>query len=387
MKKTKILFVIPSFNSGGTVSSLASIINSPLSSSYDIDVFSIKKSGYNKTLSSFSIGLNDAISALHCGFSSLSTKDRIKFTLLKTIYRISALRTSINNYVERRTIRRIEERKKYDYVVAFQEHYTTRFVQGFHCERKIAWVHCDYAYAVDESNNELEMYSRYFKIVCVSNYTRQSFISRYPLLENNTIAIHNLFDESIVLEKANELIDDKRFDSSVFTIISVGRVSAVKQFSLIPSIASGLKNHNIKFKWYILGAAKYPEELQKLNDGIERNDVQECVFYLGAKINPYPYYLKSDLLVCLSKSEACPMIFNEAKILHLPILSTDFGSACEFIEDGKNGFITTLEQIPVKIEELIRHTDNLDLIKSNNSFIDDDPNRVIVSQLNNLFQQ
>lgn len=386
MQKTRILFVIPSFNTGGTVSSLVSIINSQFSSLYDIDVFSIKKSGSNETLSFYDIGLNDAISAVHCGFSSLTKKERIKFSLLKILLRIPFIGSFINRHVEKMTIRRIEKKNNYDYVVAFQEDYTTRFVKNFHCEKKIAWVHCDYAYAIDKSKSELELYSDYYRIVCVSNYTRKEFVNRYPSLGNRTIAIHNLFDASIIKEKSAITIEDSQFESSAFSILSVGRISAVKQFSLIPSIAADLLSRNLLFKWYIIGNANYQDELQKLNNEIEKYGVQDCVLYLGGKNNPYPYFVKSDLLVCLSKSEACPMVFNEAKVLRLPILSTDFGSSYEFIEEGKNGFITSIEQIPVKLEELIINKESLYNMKKASLADADDSNGIILSQLRQLFE-
>ena len=43
------------------------------------------------------------------------------------------------------------------------------------------------------------------------------------------------------------------------------------------------------------------------------------------------------MVVSTSVSEACPNVINEAKILHTPIVATNFGSVYEFIEDGVNG--------------------------------------------------
>ena len=383
MQKTRILFVIPSFNTGGTVSSLVSIINSQFSSLYDIDVFSIKKSGSNETLSFYDIGLNDAISAVHCGFSSLTKIERIKFLLLKILLRIPFIGSFINRLVEKMTIRRIEKKNNYDYVVAFQEDYTTRFVMNFHCEKKIAWVHCDYAYAFDKSKNELELYSDYYRIVCVSNYTRKEFVNRYPSLGNRTIAIHNLFDGDLVLEKSKGAIDDSRFDNYYFTIVSLGRVREVKRFYLIPEMAAKLRDMNVAFRWYIIGGGNNNRDFQRVIDAISQYGVENEVIYLGSKSNPYPYLKTADLLVSTSMSEACPMVFNEAKLLHVPILSSDFGSAFEFIEQGKDGYITSIEDMPTKLAELVQNREKLKLNKSANSY--KDTNNSILKQLYSLF--
>lgn len=47
-------------------------------------------------------------------------------------------------------------------------------------------------------------------------------------------------DTDAILAKAEKGIDDNRFTTDKFTIISVGRISEVKQFHLIPEIALNL---------------------------------------------------------------------------------------------------------------------------------------------------
>ena len=54
---------------------------------------------------------------------------------------------------------------------------------------------------------------------------------------------------------------------------------------------------------------------------ISDHSVENEVICLGNKTNPYPYFKVADLLVSTSSSEACPMIFNEAKILNLPVMA------------------------------------------------------------------
>lgn len=48
------------------------------------------------------------------------------------------------------------------------------------------------------------------------------------------------------------------------------------------------------------------------------------VILLGAKSNPYPYFMQSNLQVCLSQSESFSYVIAESKVLHIPVLCNDF---------------------------------------------------------------
>ena len=113
-------------------------------------------------------------------------------------------------------------------------------------------------------------------------------------------------------------------------------------------------------------------------------EVGDCVIYLGEKDNPYCYIRNSELLVNTSLSEACPYVINEAKILHKPVVCTDFGSAEEFIENGVNGYISPIESIHEPIISLIKNQELYDKMVSNISdFVYD--NKRIINQIVGLF--
>lgn len=362
--KTKILFIVPGFSLGGTTTALTSLLNCGLSELFDIDVFAIMRKNYRiQPLVSHDIGQNGLTTAFYGDFSQFCTKDKLKYLFIKLVKRNKSLLPKLENWVTKRTINKIEKHKQYDVVIGFQEELATRFTSYFTCPHKIAWIHCDYVKTFGKEVDETDIYSHFEKIVCVSQFTRQGFIGRYPSLSDKIVAIHNLFDAEHIKELSKATIDDHRFDASHFTIISMGRVHDVKRFYLIPEIAAQLKKVNLDFRWYILGSADIPSELKRLMDAIHNYDMEENVIYLGGKSNPYPYLKVADLLVSISKSEACPMIFNEAKVLHVPILSADFGSAFEFIEEGKDGYITSTEELSPKLIELVSQPNELTSIR------------------------
>ena len=47
------------------------------------------------------------------------------------------------------------------------------------------------------------------------------------------------------------------------------------------------------------------------------------------------------------------MIFNEAKILNLPILTNNYGAAYEFIKEGHDGLICEIDQMADAIVNII----------------------------------
>lgn len=382
--KTKILFVVPGFSLGGTTTALASMLNCKFTDDYDIDVFAITRRDYNQQpIVSHDIGLNGLTTAYYGDFSQFPTKEKVKYLFVKLLKQFQSRSMKLENWVIEQTVKKIEQKKQYDVVVGFQELRATQFASRFKCPRKIAWIHCDYASTYGEELDELDLYRRFEKVVCVSQFTRQGFVGRYPSLAEKTVAIHNIFDAESVMERSKLPIDDSRFDTSHFTIISLGRVHEVKRFYLIPEIAAQLKKAGLIFRWYILGSADIPDELKRLTDAIRQYSVGDEVLFLGGKSNPYPYLKAANLMVTISKSEACPMIFNEAKILHVPVLSSDFGSAYEFIEQGNGGYISSLENLPQKLLELANHPDLLASMRNNQVFFDS--NSTILGQLTELF--
>ena len=59
------------------------------------------------------------------------------------------------------------------------------------------------------------------------------------------------------------------------------------------------------------------------------------------------------MLVCLSSSETFNYTIAEAKAIGVPVVSTDFPCAFEFIEHEKNGLILPIEKIADGIKRML----------------------------------
>ena len=347
----RLLFITPSRSIGGTNSSLSSII-SFLKDKFDIKVLVISSSGEG-TYSFDDIVISNALlDAYHTDYSKLDSSIKILAFFIKTLKRIlNLLSISGENIINRLAVKSIGKEYNFDVVIGFSEGVSMRLASQFNVPSKVTWIHCDYDRAVPEYINELSFYEKFNDIVCVSKYTKQKFINRYPSLASRTIYIYNLLDVDRIKCLSEAPIDDKTFRNDLFTIVSMGRMDPVKGFSLIPKIASELKQRACKFRWFIIGG---PEnyEFSKVKSEIQKYDVDDVVFLLGAKRNPYPLLRASNLYVSTSFSEACPMVFLEAKTLGVPIVSADFGSAHEFV--GEHGFVLSVGGFPKLLEDLIQ---------------------------------
>lgn len=377
----KILFIIPSLATGGTNSSLDSFYTQ-FKDKYHISVFSIAHQPRNHNYS-FDEALlkQDKVLSLFCAnFSDQKGLYKILAFFFKTTQSLCRkFNINLAEVYGKKVVRKIESAQKYDFVVGFQEGFATKFASFFQKSNKVAWIHCNYDFYLSLGKSEENMYNKFTNIVCVSKYTASVFANRYPALGPRTMYIHNLIDSNRIKELAQNSVSDAVFSTDIINLISVGRFSTVKRFREIPSMAHALKNRGLKFVWYILGPADDSGESVLFSENMDKYSVNDCVKWLGGKSNPYPYFKKADIYVCLSESEACPMVFKEAKLFGLPIVTTDFPSAYEFVNE-EDGIISSLENMPDAINSMI---DKIE--KGYTKKIVNDDNSEIINKFNSLF--
>ena len=349
--KKKILFVIPDFYIGGTNKSLENLLLLVDNNIYEIRIFSLYEDGDSyykeKVFKPYLIkkSLFYRLFHDHFWFRKFST-------LASLLFRCNASR-----FLHKFEINRIQKKEKFDSVIAYQESSATICVSMLrNCSNRIAWVHCELRYWLQDlvKGRKLEEagdYSKYDKIICVSESARQSFLSLYPQLSDKVMFIYNSVDDNHIKELADDVKANVPFSDTTFNILSVGRFSPTKQFDLIPKIVSELKKMTSKpFCWYIIASTE--ECLQDMLDKIKKYDVSREVILLGAKDNPYPYFKKSDLFVCTSESESFSYVIAESKVLHVPVLCNNIPVAKEVVSD-EEGWISSIADMPGTLSRII----------------------------------
>lgn len=347
----KILFVFPSFNIGGTTVSVRNLMSLLSKDGYDCWLMPLNAQGVL-------IHLYDDVKQVKTPFfvRALSVSGWKKMPTLSqkigaAFFRFLCKRFQcFESLVIGKSLNKIIRKYHFDTVVACQEAVTTKIVSYAHHDNKVAWVRCDYKRRIADQGIAREPYYKCFKaIVCVSDQTCESFKEVFPEYVDKTYCIANPQDSDLIISRADNDETEPRFTTSDNTIVSIGRLDAIKRFDQIAPIARKLKEHGLKFHWYLIGDGA---ERERIKESIVENKVEENVIMLGAKTNPFFYIKRADALVCLSRSEACPRVVNEAKILHTPTLSTDYPSIYEFILDGETGIISTIKDMPDAIMRL-----------------------------------
>ena len=358
MEKKRILIIIGSFNVGGTIVSLNSLLSKLDPQRVEVDVFARQKRGdFLNILPNCRI-LEENLWMSHSIYFKSTIVRYLNLLLLcirKAFEMIGIDLSKVYNYIGGKQL----GTDKYDAIIAYDET-LPRYVSFMPAKKRISWIHCDYrrhAMGKDES----KYYDKMDTIVCVAESMRKVFVSIYPQYASKTVAIHNIINVEDIIEKSKVSIDDECFISNLnpetqklemFTLLSCGRLDPVKQFSLIPSIASKIKTLTEKsFCWYIIGDG---EDRPSIESAIKAANMEDTVIMLGKKSNVYAYMAKSDAYVCTSLSEAHPLVVNEARALQKPVICNEFPSAYESVVDGRDGYIVSIELMPVTIVRMMK---------------------------------
>ena len=361
--KKKILFVLPSFEIGGTTVSTRNLISLLDKEKYDITVWGLNEYGILKWMYDGLPCVKTCFATQALALSGWKKETNITRKLLAAIIRKIAYNNNIKKRIINYSIKRCIGKKHFDTVISCQEGFATLFASHIISNNHLAWVRCDYKEYFKGHNLVKEsFYNNYNHIVCVAEKTKDNFIEIYPEHKKKTICIYNPQDSNLIIDQSNIDDHDERFKFNIDkkVIVSLGRLNRVKRFDRIPSIARKLLNNGLNFVWYVVGDG---EEKTVIANAIKQHRVENNVIMLGAKSNPHFYIKRADLYVCLSSSEACPRVVNEAKILSTPVVSTNFPTIYEYIEDGINGRIVSIEEIPQAILEIFNNKEQYSNIK------------------------
>ena len=116
-------------------------------------------------------------------------------------------------------------------------------------------------------------------------------------------------------------------------LLTVSRISPEKGFERMLEISNRLKQKGINYVWDIVGNGynkTYEEKIKKLAP-------KEWIFH-GKLDNPFPYIKRADFLLQLSDYEAFGFVLLEALVLGTTVITTDYSSASEMINES-NGYI------------------------------------------------
>ncbi|WP_078553420.1 glycosyltransferase [Bacillus alkalicellulosilyticus] len=350
----KILFVIDSLSMGGAEKSLVTLLNCIDQSKYQIDLLMFKRGGdletlvpnfinilpepeYFRYINKRKISLNKSLFYLFYRYKT-SFKLRINNMSTHKWHSEQVVYKNINKVIG------LPMNKNYDAAIAYSQGFPTYFVaEHVNSRKKLAWINTDYANTLYNKEYDYQFYKKYNNIIAVSENTLKSVESVKKEYSEKMVTILDIINPKIIIEMAEESIQEP-FDKSLVNIVTVGRLEYVKGYDKAIKVALILRKKNIDFKWYFIGEGTERDFLQR---EINQNQLNNNVFLLGKKMNPYPYMKECDIYVQTSNKEGFGLSICEAKILKKPIVCTNFPTATQIINQNIDGLI--VEHDPISI--------------------------------------
>lgn len=237
----------------------------------------------------------------------------------------------------------------YDLAVAYLEggaaYYITDYVSA---DKKAAFIHVDYAQAGYNRSLDRDCYVKMDHIFAVSDEVKESFLSVYPECGERTQVFHNLLDQERIREQAKQPggFTDQ---NDGYRILTVGRLTAQKDFQVSVEAMKLLKDSGVMARWYILGEG---EKRGELEIKIRELGLEQDFFLPGAVENPYPYMAQADLYVHATRYEGKSIAIQEAQTLGCAIIASDCSGNREQIVPGVDGILC--EMTPEGICQCVR---------------------------------
>lgn len=349
--KKRVLFLIDSLTCGGAEKSLISLLPLLDYSQVDVDLLMFKRGGvFEKYVPQqvrvishrlYGSGFVDQLSQrLHQMCFSWNLRFGKKRHGAETHWR--AMHQAV-----------MPLERQYDVAIAYQQGMPTFFLATkVNAAKKVAWINADVLAAGYDMDYCKQFYDKMDAVVAVSQKLFDLLSVRASWMQDKLHCVYDIINPEVVRTLAQEQVTDMNPVGDALSIVTVGRLTKPKNHLLALDAAHILKDNGLDFKWYFVGEGEMRTALeQRIADlGLADN-----VILLGLKENPYPYMAKADVYVQTSAFEGFGMTIAEAKMLHRPVVSTNFDVIHDQIVDHQNGLIAdmTPQNVAEKILELI----------------------------------
>lgn len=396
----RVMFLMGTMQSGGAEKSLVSLLSAMNLKEYKTDLFLFEKKGIFVDTIPKEVNIVEAPSIVR-GLSKeknlklfLSKEMTIKAFIYRTLAsmetRIKGLRLPVNEKNNSQFIWKYWDKvvpkidKKYDVAIAYLQGFPVYYlIDKADAKIKIGWIHTDYL----EGGYFKELDRPYFEkldyIVTVSEKCKNTFVDVFPEFNDKIIVIENIISGNSIGKMAEQK-PAEYLDNTKTCIVGVGRLSREKGMDLAVKACKKLVEDGYPIKWYIIG--KGPEE-KNILELVEEYGLKEHFILLGEQSNPYSIVKQADVFVQPSRFEGKSIAIEEAKILEMPIVVTNYPTVVDQIVDQYTGMIAEIDadSIYEKIKILLED-DKLRLRLKNNLHNEKSTNESEVEKLYSLLE-
>ena len=383
--KKKILIFSHAMELGGAEASLLGLLDSINTNEYEVDLFLMRHSGELLKYIPESVNLlpqNKKYAALMFPIASLIKRGQWLIVALRLLakflasFKVKKLKISGENSIQLEYSHKFTKcimpkisDKNYDLAISFlTPHYFV--AEKVKAKKKFAWIHNDYANTKIDVKSETRMWSKFDKIISISDNATNSFVQTFPSLANKVTVIENIICKSYIDNLTDKFtVETEMVNDGSIKLLSIGRFCHAKNFDNIPQICKLIRESGLNVKWYIIGFGGDEPLIRKK---IAEYGMQDYVIVLGKKENPYPYIKACDIYVQPSRYEGKSIAVREAQILHKPVIITDFPTSGNQLKNGFDGAIVPMEinGCASAICDIINNNDLLQLFVKNTSLDD-----------------
>lgn len=361
--KKQILFLCSNMGIGGFQKSLISLLQCFDYDKYDVDLLLFDPSGIFMDVIPDEVNViapmiePDYFKSCKTAVKAMLNRGRIFYAVIRALSGV--LWCFDKGCGAAFMIKAVPELKKhYDVAIDYNgQHVLYYMIDKVNADRKITYFHNDYKKWPYYKHVDRNYYKNVDAIVTVSDLCVDSMKKIFPEYQDKIHCIENINSERTVnLFPLNS--NNYKDDFKGIRIVTVGRVCQDKGIDYAIEACAKLRQDGYCFKWYSIGPW-LKKDKEYYDSLISKYHVENEFVYLGATNNPYDYMRNSDIIVHPSRFEGKAVAVEEAKILHKPIVATNFSTVYNQIDNERTGLIVEMsaEGVYKGIKRLIDDVD------------------------------
>lgn len=165
------------------------------------------------------------------------------------------------------------------------------------------------------------------QLICVSEYTKNTILDKYPELSQKTIVINNSLDpyhqSGFNVHARVEFRNNLSLNSNDKLLISVGRLNSAESYKGYDNVIESLARFEIKNLYYHIIGKYDSKEFERVTNLIGQYNLQDKVKLIGYIDDSVleSYYNAADVFVMPSKGEGFGLVFIESMSRGLRVLA------------------------------------------------------------------
>lgn len=266
-----------------------------------------------------------------------------------------------------------------------------KYAEKININKKIIWQHTSMDKEKNIKRTEKRL-NKYDKIVLLCNDMKKDYIEIFPKLKNKFHKIYNFLDLDRIDKMKEDYSDFSEKEKEMLKenyCIKIARLDYPKDFDTLIKAFKILKDRDINEKLYILGEGEQRKNLEKQ---IKENGLEETIYLMGKKKNPYAFLNNADIFIHSSKREGFGMVLIEAMACEKLVVSSDcMTGPREILENGDVGKLYSVGDFLKLADILEKYLKNPNLknpyIEKGNKRVLDFEKSKIIKDIQRFFQE